>query len=370
MIVASVGVGVMTAASLAAVLPPIFIVVAAAYLVVGTLIVERRAGNRIGLILYAIGLLVAGFLVADAIVRLQGETNGGAYVAWAVTLIDAPLFALLAFLFLLFPDGRLPSPRWRWVGLGVVVSGAIALVGTAVIPGTFAYYPDISNPFGIADQRLSETMPTFYLLTIVGVTLAALSLIGRWRVGGPTERAQLKWVATAAELIAVVMAAYAILFGPGAFNDVADLAVGLAFGFFPIAIGIAILRYHLFEIDRLVSRTIAYSVLTGGLIVVFLVVNLALTTAFSSMTGVDSLAVAASTLVAAALFTPIRRRVQQVVDRRFDRARYDADRTSVAFSARLRYQVDLPAVTADLDTTVRAAIAPATLDVWLRRTAR
>ncbi len=312
------------------------------------------------------GSSIGGFLVADAIVRHSDPPDAAVYVGWAVTLIDAPLFALVAFLFLLFPDGHFLSPRWRWVGLAVFVFGAISLIGTAVMPGPFAYYPDIENPFGVAGQPLSDVMPTFYLLTIVGVALAALSLLGRWRAGGPAERAQLKWVAAAAGLNAMIMAAYAILFGPGRFNDVMDIAVGVAFGCFPIAIGIAILRYHLFEIDRLVSRTISYALITALLVGTYAAVILVLQGPLGAVTGGDTVSVALSTLVAAALFQPLRARVQSAVDRRFDRARFDAERTAARFAERLRHEVAIEAVTADLDATVRSAIAPAYLGLWLR----
>ena len=139
-----------------------------------------------------------------------------------------------------------------------------------------------------------------------------------------------------------------------------------ALAFPALAIGAAILRYRLYDIDRVVSRTIAYAVVTAGLLIVYLAVNLGLTTILSSVAGSGSVAVAASTLVVAALFTPVRRRVQRIVDRRFDRARYDAERTTAAFSERLRNEVDLAAVAVDLDQTVRAAIAPTSVNVWLR----
>ena len=134
----------------------------------------------------------------------------------------------------------------------------------------------------------------------------------------------------------------------------------------PVAIGVAILRYRLYDIDRIISRTVSYGVVTGGLVAVYLAVNLALTTVFSSLASGNSVAVAASTLVVAALFTPVRRRVQRVVDHRFDRARYDAERTTAAFSERLRNEMDLAAVAADLDETVRAAMAPSHVGIWLR----
>ena len=230
--------------------PPIWIVVVTAYLGVGVLIVDRRRGNALGSILLAMGFLVAGYAAADVLIRRPEPSAVAPYLAWLVSLMDAPLFAMVAFLFLLFPDGHLPSPRWRWVRLAVLVFGAISLVGTAVAPGPFPFYPAFENPFGVEGPPVVDIVSVFYLLTIACVGASVLSLIGRWRVGGPVERAQLKWVTAAAALIAAVMVAYAVLFGPRNFNDVADLAVALALAFFPVAIGIAILRYRLFEIDR------------------------------------------------------------------------------------------------------------------------
>ena len=155
----------------------------------------------------------------------------------------------------------------------------------------------------------------------------------------------------------------------GVVDGVVQAVLVLAAMTFPaLAIGVAILRYRLYDIDRVVSRTIAYAVVTAGLLIVYLGVNLGLSTILSSVAGSGSVAVAASTLVVAALFTPVRRRVQRVVDRRFDRARYDAERTTAAFSERLRNEVDLAAVAVDLDQTVRAAIAPTSVNVWLRAT--
>ena len=171
----------------------------------------------------------------------------------------------------------------------------------------------------------------------------------------------------AAVLVALAMGGYAFLVGPGKFNDIADLALGVAFGFFPIAIGIAILRYRLFEIDRLVSRTIAYVAITAVLLVAYTGAILVLQGPLGSVTGGDTIPVAVSTLVVAALFQPLRRRIQSVVDRRFDRARFDAERMSAAFAERLRADVDIESVTADLRTTVQAAVRPTHQELWIRR---
>ncbi len=166
------------------------------------------------------------------------------------------------------------------------------------------------------------------------------------------------------------MAGYAFVFGPGTFNEVADLAVGFAFAFFPIAIGIAILRYRLFEIDRLVSRTIAYGVISAILVSVYGSVILLLQGPLGSVTGGDTIPVAISTLVAAALFQPLRRRVQSVVDRRFDRARFDSEQTSAAFAERLRGDVDIESVTRDLGATVQGALRPTRQGLWIRAAER
>jgi hypothetical protein len=345
---------------------PIFTVVVVAYLVVGLLIIERRGGNAIGPILFAMGLLIAAYSVADLVIRQPDPPAGTEYLAWLVTLMDAPLFAMVAFLFLLFPDGHLPSPRWRWVGLAVIVFGAISLVGTAMIPGPFPFYAEFDNPFGVTGMQEVAIVSVFYLLTIACVVGAVLSLVGRWRRGGPIERAQLKWVTTAAVLIAAVMVSYALLFGPRNFNDIADLAVGIALGFFPVAIGIAILRYRLFEIDRIISRTIGWIAVTAILAAVFAAVVVGLQVVLEPATGNNTLAVAASTLVAAALFQPLRGRVQRAVDRRFNRARVDAQRAIDAFGAHLRDDVDLVALRTALVATADEAVRPVAATVWLR----
>ena len=157
-----------------------------------------------------------------------------------------------------------------------------------------------------------------------------------------------------------------LVFGIAAPWDEAWVLMFAGLGLMPLAIGVAILRYRLYDLDRLVSRTIAYALVTGGLILVYLGINLALTTAFSSLASGNPAIVAASTLAVATLFTPLRRRVQRVVDRRFDRARYDARRTTAAFSERLRDQVDLPSLVADLQSTVAGTISASRVGIWLR----
>ncbi len=344
----------------------LFAVVVGIYLVVATLIVERQPWNRVGSIVYLLGILVGYYLIADAYIHAPGSRQGADIAAWSVGLLDGVDFLLLALLFLSFPDGRWPSPRWRALVAFDAVLAVVVTAGTAIRPGPFTYYADLVNPFGRPGSPISAVADVAYMLMLAVVALSALSLAGRWRRGGPVEQAQLKWVALAAVAIAVVMVSYGILFGPGAYNEVADVAVSVALGFFPITIGIAILRYHLFEIDRIVSRTIAYGVITAILIATYSTAILLLTGPLGNLFAGDTVSVALSTLVVAALFQPLRRRVQGVVDRSFDRARFDAERTTVAFSGRLRDEVDITTVTADLDRTVRSALRPTAVGLWLR----
>lgn len=339
--------------------------VVAVYLVIGTLIIERQPANPVGRIVYLLGLLVGYYLVADAFIR-SAPSSGADVAAWSVGLLDGVVFLLMALLFIWFPDGRLPSPRWRLIVALDIALAVVVVLGTAVRPGPFAYYPQFSNPFATERTVVSTIADVAYMAMLVVVAASALSLIGRFRRGGPVERAQLKWVALAAIAIATVMVAYGVLFGPGAYNEIADLAVSLALGFFPITIGIAILRYHLFEIDRLVSRGIAYGLLTAVLVGTYGAVILLLQGPLGAVLGGDTISVALSTLVVAALFQPLRGRLQRAVDRRFDRARFDAERTSAAFSERLRDEMDIAAVTTDLDATIRTALKPTRLGLWLR----
>lgn len=339
--------------------------VVAVYLVIGTLIIERQPANPVGRIVYLLGLLVGYYLVADAFIR-SAPSSGADVAAWSVGLLDGVVFLLMALLFIWFPDGRLPSPRWRLIVALDIALAVVVVLGTAVRPGPFAYYPQFSNPFATERTVVSTIADVAYMAMLVVVAASALSLIGRFRRGGPVERAQLKWVALAAIAIATVMVAYGVLFGPGAYNEIADLAVSLALGFFPITIGIAILRYHLFEIDRLVSRGIAYGLLTAVLVGTYGAVILLLQGPLGAVLGGDTISVALSTLVVAALFQPLRGRLQRAVDRRFDRARFDAERTSAAFSERLRDEMDIAAVTTDLDATIRTALKPTSLGLWLR----
>ena len=236
----------------------------------------------------------------------------------------------------------------------------------------------LSVPVAIATwtgrgSEIAESLQSLGSILILFVALASFAgMVVRYRRGGPTERQQLKWYTYAAvpEMAFLVFAGFAASGSVTVPPLVLLVAPFVIAPLLPAAAAIAILRYRLYDLDRLVSRTIAYAVVTGGLVLVYLAINLGLTTAFSSLASGNSVVVAASTLAVAALFTPLRRRVQRLVDRRFDRARVDAEQTAAAFSERLRDEIDIASVNANLSATVRAALSPSTVALWLREDQR
>ena len=346
-----------------------YVAISAAYVVAGGVIIERQPGNMVGPLVLVLGLLVTGYLILDGFIRLAGTSPEAGVAGLLVYEVDGPFFFAIAMVFLAFPDGRLPARRWRWL---VIVDAGLATVVTTtslVRPGSFAYYPWLDNPLGDPASPLLVLWAPSYSLLVCGVVAAVLSLVGRWRRGSMQERAQLKWVALAAAILAVAMVFYGGTAGPGEYSEAGDLSVGAGLSLFPIAIAIAVLRYRLYEIDRLVSRTLGWAVVTAIVVAVFIVVVVGLQAILSGATQGDTLAVAASTLLAAALFQPLRARVQRAVDRRFNRSRVDAERTVGAFAERLRDEVDLERLRGAVVSTARTAVHPAGASLWLRREA-
>ena len=342
------------------------IVIVASYAIVGWLIASRRPDNSIGWIYLAIALSFAGLLFANTyavygLVVSPGSLPFADVLSWVGVWAWAPGFTLLVTLsILLFPNGQPPSPRWS-----PVIWAAFIAMGLLLVPAIATL---IGRGIEVADSV--QILGTILILFVALASFAGM--VVRYRRGGPTERQQLKWYTYAAvpEMAFLVFAGFA---ASGSVTVPPLLMLVAAFVIAPLlpaAAAVAILRYRLYDLDRLVSQTITYAVVTGGLILVYLAISLALTAVFESFTSGNSVVVAASTLVVAALFTPVRRRVQHVVDRRFDRARVDGERTSAAFSARLRDEVDIATVTADLDGTVRSALRPASLGLWLRNGTR
>ena len=330
--------------------------------VVGALIASRLPANPYGWLCCATGLAYA---VSD-VVRPLWRVVGGPL--WVVRMLElwgfVSLVGLLAFLFLLFPTGRLPSSRWRWLARAAATGVLLQFVAVPLIPDG---NPAASSPWalhGDAGQTLAEVGDASVYVMFAVVLVAMSSLVPRFRPAGPVERRQLTWFLYAAAVIGVYIVVDALeVFPVGLLYTAVSAAV---FALLPVAIGVAVLRYRLYEIDRIVSRTVSYGLLTGSLVVLYLVLVTAMRPLLEPLTGGSSLAVAASTLAVAAVFNPVRRRLQVAVDRRFDRARYDAARAVDAFAARLRDQIELDQVVGGLRETVAATVAPTQVGVWLR----
>jgi hypothetical protein len=339
---------------------------------VGALIGSRRPGNPIGWLCLAFGVVVAELLCARqyatyALVTVPGSLPGGHWAAWAAVW-PVELSAVLPILvFLLFPHGRLLSARWRLLVWLAVAAGTVSLLASALSTVNFPNnVPFAHHPARLLDAEAVRTAYEASAWVIVGVLLAAMvSLVVRLGRARGQERQQLKWLVYATVVGAVAFTVAALL---------TDQPVIVAVFWFPavaVAIGVAILKYRLYDIDRIIHRTLVYGLLTAVLGLGYVGVVLGLGQVFGGVTGdPPSWAVAGATLAVAALFQPARRRIQQVVDRRFNRARYDAARTIEGFSARLREQVDLDTLSVELLGVVDQTMQPTQVSLWLRPASR
>jgi hypothetical protein len=286
------------------------------------------------------------------------------------------LYMTLPVAILLFPDGTLPSPRWRWVLRAYLAVTAFLLVSVyAAVAGLIVGHDvriDASGDLAALDSPAGRTAwltPVHEVIfpVMVAFWLAfAARLLLSWRRGSIVRRQQLKWLLTGC-VIALAAGVISVVSGlfphtPAAVQGAANLISDLGFAVLAVCVGMAILRYRLYDIDRIISRTLAYAIVTGLLVGLYAGLVLLATRVLSFHTPV---AVAASTLAAAALFNPLRQRVQRAVDRRFNRARYDADQTIAAFAARLKDAVDLYSVRDDLAAVVDQALEPAHVSVWI-----
>jgi hypothetical protein len=336
---------------------------------VGALLTWRHPGHPVSWILAAAGL-VSALNFAAIEYGLAGSAGrrhlpAAGYAGWVQLWIWVPLIALITvYLFLLFPDGRLPSPRWRPVGWLGGAFAVIATAGLAFLPGPDRpNLPGLRNPLGMTPAAVPLAAVAAGMTGLLGcAVLAAWSLVVRSRRGTAVQRHQIKWLAYSGCLMALALVpAVPLSLTPG---TPARIAAGAAFAAVlavPAAVAVAVLKYRLYDIDRVISRTLAYAIVTGLLVGVYAGLVLLTTQVFRVHSTV---AVAASTLAAAALFSPVRLRVQRMVDRRFNRARYDADQTVAAFAARLKDAVDLDTVRDDLASVVQTALEPAHLWVW------
>ncbi len=297
-----------------------------------------------------------------ALVKHPGSLPGGDWVAWTASGIWHPAFGFFVFSFLLFPDGRLPTARWRpvaWIAAANYLLGAV--LGLLWNPLFGEFFPYAEPPFRLPDYFAVEVaFGVFIFVNFALLALSAVSLVLRLRRATGVIRQQLKWFVYAVALFALVFPPSVIVLGDG------RLIVFLL-PLVPASAGIAILRYRLFDIDILINRTLVYGSLTAMLALVYLGVVVGLQAALRALTGQEStLAIVASTLAIAALFSPLRRRVQALVDRRFYRRKYDAAKTLAAFSAKLREETDLDALSGDLVGVARSTMQPEHASLWLR----
>jgi hypothetical protein len=356
-------------------LPAVVIGVASmSFATVGAILVRRLPRNLIGWLLAAGGLCFAAGngaagLADYGLTAHPGSVPGAIWFAWLSQWIWAPAIGAVVLLALVYPSGRMLSTRWRPLGAAGAFVIAFLSVGSAMSPWPAGVFP-AQNPLGIAGALPDTASVLVALLTVAVVVLAVTSLVLRYRRAAGIERAQLKWFAYVAAISVPAVVVTTALYGmTGAALIVANVAGLVAFGgfaFVPIAIGIAVLRYRLYEIDRLISRTIGWGVLTVILGAMFVGLVLGLQAVLAPFTGSNELAVAGSTLLVFSLFQPLRRRVQGLVDRRFNRSRYDAERAVDAFAARLRDDVDLEIVQGSLLTIVEATLEPTLSGLWLR----
>jgi hypothetical protein len=346
-----------------------------AFSVVGSLLVANRPDNPVSWIMVTIGLMTGLFPAAETYAAYIMTTRGSpdplaVFGAWANNLYWMPLLALvLIYLPLLFPDGRLPSPRW----LPVAVIPAIALAGllalgafTETLHGQNIDY-QIDNPIGLAGMPLIEQHPMFPVLTIglfTGLFGAVVAVFVRFRQSSGVVRQQLKWFLYAVALTPVLT----LYFITDPFPLVGDLVFGLVLICLPTAIGVAVLRYRLYDIDILIRRTLSYTVLTGLLASIYFGVVVLVQPILRGLTGnPDSPFVTVlSTLAIAALFNPLRHRVQNVIDRRFYRQRYNVEETLQRFAATLRDEVDLDRLSDHILSVVQETMRPESVSLWIR----
>ena len=348
-----------------------------AFMVVGALVVARRPANSIGWLFSTIALLTVGASLAGEYVQYAYVTRPddlpfAVLAAWYLAWAAFPVFGLtFTFTLLLFPTGRLPSPRWRpiaWLAaLEIIVSSVLAaLQPTLPLEDQERTIP---NPIGIPGLPAPEqgAVGAVLLSTFaVASTAACGSLMLRFRRARGEERQQLKWAAYAAALMVITTVVVGVAVPGGS-----DLPIALTMALLPIGAGIAILRYRLYDIDRLINRTLVYGLLSALLGGVYAGTVLVLGSLFGGVAGnPPSWAVASATLAVAALFQPARRRVQQAVDRRFNRRRYDMAKTVEAFSARLRDEVDLDTLSNELLGVVDQTMQPTKASLWLRASAQ
>ena len=347
-----------------------------AFASVGALLVVRRPENAVGWFMLLIGVsnALAGLTAA---ITFSAVADGPARAATAgvagwLTNLFGILGSLVVAIGFIFPTGRGHTAGWdRFIRVGALLSLVFLVVFVLIRPGPLQIFPSIDNPFGFGPDIRAVLGTWTSALTLALPALLnpvlTLSIDSRYRMSDRIGRQQLKWFILALVLATAGIAAAIASALIGNEPPEAGLVVfGFAGALVPVAIGIAILRYNLYDIDRLISRSLGYAVVTGALAAVFAATAIGLSALLGSLAQGESLAVAASTLLVLALFAPLRRRAQAVIDRRFDRASYDASRTVQALTARLRDDVDIDRVEADVLGVIDQTLHPAFAGLWLR----
>jgi hypothetical protein len=358
-------------ALLSLVAPVVFAVVAA-------LILSRQPRNTIGwLMMMPVATALVGEPLENHLAHLKASSPPAPTIplllmVWFDSWIWVPLIFSLLLILLLFPNGRPPTSRWRWVSVLAVVWAVLIVLLATFISRIRASGIVLENPLGVLDKDTAQLLAGVWIAGLAALfVVCAVGLFVRYRRADDTEREQIKWLLYACAVFVIVYVIIGGVGGLGGTNSIGghiwEVFFGLSLVTIPAAIGIAILRYRLYDIDIIINRTLVYGPLTATLALIYVGGVVSLQALFRVLTGQEStLAVVASTLAIAALFNPLRSWVQAFVDRRFYRKKYDARRTLEAFSAKLRNETNLEALNRELVEVVRETMQPAHVTLWLR----
>jgi hypothetical protein len=340
---------------------------------VGAIIASRQPRNTIGWLFCSVGVTIglnsfAGDYAEFWLASGFGMSSLGETAAWFSSWLWILLvYVPMSFLLLLFPDGRLPSPRWRPVAWGVALGTAGSVAGFALRSGPLEDFPQIVNPYGVEVPVMGMVGVTGSIVAVASMVASAISLIVRLRRSESEQRQQIKWLAYGGVVMVatICVGGLVILWSV----PVSILIMSVSLLGLPVFTGIAIVKYRLYDIDLLINRTLVYAALTGSLALVYLGGVAATQATFQAFTGqgeLPQLAIVISTLVIASLFNPLRRRIQSLIDRSFYRSKYDARKTLETFSTKLRDETGLETLTSDLVGAVAETMQPTHVSLWLR----
>lgn len=351
-----------------------------AFALVGAIIVRHQPDNVVGWICtvsgFGVSLIAVAAGLATYALAIDSGSRSGQLVAWLSHVPTILLFAGPVLIFLRFPTGRPLGPRFvRFERIWMVLAASTVLVG-ALAPGPLVGFPSTANPFGLAGLPPSPFAWYFVFVVLAGLIIAAVSVVVRFRRGSSLERRQIALLGVAAALVAADVAALPLtspeLLSSGRVSAPTYFVSTIALTSIPVAIGIAIVRYRLYDIDRIVRRTLVYGVVSAVLAGVYVVAVLGLQAMLGAISPATSstLATAGSTLLVAALFRPVRARAQRAIDRRFDRERYEATRAIEAFARDVRGEVEIDAIVGDLLAAAARTVHPAAVGCWIRGPSR